>query len=615
MPCREITSGADLDVIEIDAATYSKVEQVRELTESLRYGPARDAYKVVVIDEIHRLSRQAFDALLKIVEEPPPHLVFIFATTEIEVVPATILSRCQEFHFRRVRRGDARRPPAPTLRRRGDRRPPTARCACSRAPARAASATRWRCSTSSPPSAPVGSPRRTRCACSAGSTSSSSTTCCAPSSPATRRWSPRRSRRVEDEGWDPRRTHDQFLAYCRDALHAAVGTDPERLDLPAEDAEQLAALAKGAGYENLLRLLNQMLKSEELVRRSETPGLAVEIAWLRAAELPKLIRIEELLARPLAGPGSGAGAGPRGGAGARGARVRGGERRIAVACAPLRAAADRARAARRTVPPRRTGAESGATARGGAARTARASRLPGTQRWRHRGGRPSPRLSSDPKEALLELVSQRKQPLAARLRDCRALRFENGALEVVIARGDAWLREALDRPQNREILDGAVRQVWGGARSMAHRRGDGDGARCRARGRAAGADDRPSGGAIRARPLRRHHRDHRGESSSGGAMNLQKLMKQAQEMQNRLQGELETLEVEAAVGGGMVAVTMNGHKQLMKVKIDREVLDPDDPEMLQDLVVAAVNEASRKVDEAVQSKIGGMAGGLPGMFR
>jgi DNA-binding YbaB/EbfC family protein len=98
-------------------------------------------------------------------------------------------------------------------------------------------------------------------------------------------------------------------------------------------------------------------------------------------------------------------------------------------------------------------------------------------------------------------------------------------------------------------------------------------------------------------------------------MNLQKLMKQAQEMQNRLQGELETLEVEAAVGGGMVAVTMNGHKQLLKVKIERDVLDPDDPEMLQDLVVAAVNEATRKVDEAVQSKIGGMAGGMPGMFR
>ncbi|HEY0783322.1 MAG TPA: DNA polymerase III subunit gamma/tau, partial [Thermoanaerobaculia bacterium] len=100
--CTEIARGASLDVIEVDAATYSKVEQVRELTESLKYGPARDRYKVVVLDEIHRLSRQAFDALLKIVEEPPPPLVFVFATTEIEAVPATILSRCQEFHFRRV---------------------------------------------------------------------------------------------------------------------------------------------------------------------------------------------------------------------------------------------------------------------------------------------------------------------------------------------------------------------------------------------------------------------------------------------------------------------------------------------------------------------------------
>jgi hypothetical protein len=74
---------------------------------------------------------------------------------------------------------------------------------------------------------------------------------------------------------------------------------------------------------------------------------------------------------------------------------------------------------------------------------------------------PAPRLSSDPKEALLELVSQRKQPLAARLRDCRDLRFEAGALAVVIPRGDAWLREALERVQNREILDDAVGQVWG----------------------------------------------------------------------------------------------------------------------------------------------------------
>ena len=261
-------------MIEIDAATYSKVEQVRELTESLRYGPARDAYKVVVIDEIHRLSRQAFDALLKIVEEPPPHLVFIFATTEIEAVPATILSRCQEFHFRRVSAADAaRRTCADSATPRRSRRP-TARCACSPAPARAAFATRWRCSTSSPPSAPVAIAEEDAVRLLGG------LDLAALPRPAARH--PRRRRgggqrralaRIEDEGWDPRARYDQFLAYCRDAPARRGRHRPgARSTCRPRTPRQLAALAKGAGYENLLRLLNQLLKSEELVRRSETPG-------------------------------------------------------------------------------------------------------------------------------------------------------------------------------------------------------------------------------------------------------------------------------------------------------------------------------------------------------
>jgi len=99
-------------------------------------------------------------------------------------------------------------------------------------------------------------------------------------------------------------------------------------------------------------------------------------------------------------------------------------------------------------------------------------------------------------------------------------------------------------------------------------------------------------------------------------MNIQKMMKQAAQMQEQLQRELAALEVEAAAGGGMVTVRMNGHKQLLAVTIEREVLDPADPEMLQDLIVAAFNEANRKVDEAMQEKMGSLAGGmgLPGMF-
>jgi DNA-binding YbaB/EbfC family protein len=97
-------------------------------------------------------------------------------------------------------------------------------------------------------------------------------------------------------------------------------------------------------------------------------------------------------------------------------------------------------------------------------------------------------------------------------------------------------------------------------------------------------------------------------------MKMRQLMKQAQQMQEKLQQEVAEIVVEASVGGGMVTVTMDGHKKLRKVKIYPEVLDPEDPGMLEDLVLAAINEASRKIDDSLQEKVGGLAGGLPGMF-
>lgn len=95
---------------------------------------------------------------------------------------------------------------------------------------------------------------------------------------------------------------------------------------------------------------------------------------------------------------------------------------------------------------------------------------------------------------------------------------------------------------------------------------------------------------------------------------IRQLMKQAQEMQDRLQREIGELVVEASVGGGMVSVRMSGHKQLLSVKIDPEVLDPADPSMVEDLVLAAVNEANRRVDEGLKEKVGSMAAGMPPLF-
>ncbi len=100
--CRAIIEGRHMDVLELDAASRTKVDEMRELLDSVRYSPVEARYKVYVIDEVHMLSTAAFNALLKTLEEPPPHAKFIFATTEIRKVPVTILSRCQRFDLRRV---------------------------------------------------------------------------------------------------------------------------------------------------------------------------------------------------------------------------------------------------------------------------------------------------------------------------------------------------------------------------------------------------------------------------------------------------------------------------------------------------------------------------------
>jgi DNA polymerase-3 subunit gamma/tau len=416
VPCLEITRGSDLDVIEVDAATYSKVEQVRELTESLKYGPARDRYKVVVLDEIHRLSRQAFDALLKIVEEPPPHLVFIFATTEIEAVPATILSRCQEFHFRRV--------PSPQLaahlrqiaEAEGIRASDTALRLIARAgegSVRDSVALLDQLATFG--SGAIADEDAVRLlggldtalfhrlleGILAGEPLAVSAAV----------------RRVEEEGWDPRHVYGQFLAFCRDALHLAMGGSPAQVDLPAEEAQALAAVAKASGYENLLRLLNQLLASELLVRRSESGALAVEIAWLRAAELPKLTRVEELLVagnvKLEAVPGA--------------ARSAPAATRSNPAPAPARPVAS-PRQATAAAPPRTPPPA-------------------------------APSRPADPLAAFREEAGKRKQNLGGLLEAAEDLRFEDGRITILLPGGDAYSRSRLEA--NRPILEEAAAAVWG----------------------------------------------------------------------------------------------------------------------------------------------------------
>jgi len=100
--CQEINGGQALDLIEIDAASNRGIDEIRALREGIRFSPAKSRYKVFIIDEAHMLTKEAFNALLKTLEEPPAHAIFVLATTEIEKVPATIISRCQRFDFKKL---------------------------------------------------------------------------------------------------------------------------------------------------------------------------------------------------------------------------------------------------------------------------------------------------------------------------------------------------------------------------------------------------------------------------------------------------------------------------------------------------------------------------------
>ena len=398
--CTEIAAGTNLlDVIEVDAATYSKVEQVRELTESLKYGPARDRYKVVILDEIHRLSRQAFDALLKIVEEPPGHLVFIFATTEIESVPATILSRCQEFRFRRVSFEEL----AQHLERIATAEEIEVGHAALRLIARASDGSVRDAVALLDQLATFGSgridddaaagllggvdPKLFRDLLAAildGQSAQVSSTI----------------GKVEVQGWDPRYVFTEFLHYCRNALHLALGAPSDNLDLPREESASLASLVEGSGYESILRLLHLLLQSEETVRRSESGILAVEIAWLRASELPRLVEIERLL---------------------------NGQAPLPEEKSPTSTPSP-AKAPRSDSKPTQTPV--------------------------------APPTADGDIEIFLSHVSRQSQALAAHLAGAQCLEYSDRELRICTSVGDTWIRDRLAQEKHRQTLEVALAATW-----------------------------------------------------------------------------------------------------------------------------------------------------------
>ena len=294
-PCREILAGSDMDLFEIDAASHTGVDKVRELIENVRYTPARNRYKVFIIDEVHMLSAAAFNALLKTLEEPPAWAVFILATTEIHKIPATILSRCQQFPFRRLEPKEI-----------DDR----IREICS-----AEGIPFDERSTAALAEAGNGSLRDALSVLDQAITHGGGKLSAAEvesmlgqldrqfyqellrsaleGNPAE---IVRAVAAVVDAGADPRAAWRDLERYARGLLLVKAAPSMTLPDgLSDGDRSALATLAGAHSYEELLRAYDLILREDGFVRRAEDPRLAFELVLLKVGELGKLRPVEEIL--------------------------------------------------------------------------------------------------------------------------------------------------------------------------------------------------------------------------------------------------------------------------------------------------------------------------------
>ena len=295
--CLEITDGIAIDVREIDGASNNGVEEIRVLRENVKFAPAACRYKIYIIDEVHMLSNAAFNALLKTLEEPPAHVIFIFATTETQKVPATILSRCQCFDFRRIPikliADNLRRIAAAD----GIRISDTALAWIAEVGDgslrdsqsvfdQVISYAGFDIADQAVEEVLGRSDRRFLFLLSAAVLAGDAAQCL----------------RIIDEayyaGIDMLFFYQVLIGHFRNLLLAAVTNAQETLvDLPAEEVEKLKQQSKGSSRETLQRYLEILMSEEEAVRRSPNPRLNLEAIFCRLAWLEPLIPIESILSR------------------------------------------------------------------------------------------------------------------------------------------------------------------------------------------------------------------------------------------------------------------------------------------------------------------------------
>jgi DNA polymerase-3 subunit gamma/tau len=301
--CASILEGRCMDVLELDAASRTKVDEMRELLDSVRYAPVEARYKVYIIDEVHMLSTAAFNALLKTLEEPPPHAKFIFATTEIRKVPVTILSRCQRFDLRRVEpevivksleaicRAEGAMVDQEGLALIARAAEGSVRDAQSLLDQAIVQADKGQIVTGAVVRDMLGLADRSQTIAlfehlMKGETASALAA----------------FRALYDFGADPVVVMLDLLEHAHAASLAKM-LGPDALHLPSDQANRLAAVGAGASAGTLSRVWSMLLKAHDEVRRAPDPVAAVEMALIRLTYAADLPGPEEALKRLQSGQG------------------------------------------------------------------------------------------------------------------------------------------------------------------------------------------------------------------------------------------------------------------------------------------------------------------------
>jgi DNA polymerase-3 subunit gamma/tau len=431
--CVEIASSTSLDVLEIDGASNNGVEQVRDIIEASRYAPSRDRFKIYIIDEVHMLTTPAFNALLKTLEEPPPRVKFIFATTEYHKIPDTIVSRCQQFEFRTVPSGII----ADQLRSIARREEiEISEAAVSQIARAAEGSLRDALSALDQVLAAVGTRIEEKDVAELLGLIDHEVLAAAARAIVDRQTSEILS--IVDDlvrgGRDLRNFARGLIQYFRDVLVVRAAPDsPELVEL-AGDRTELAGLADRLSEDDLIRSIDLLTQVEGALRWAPEPRFHLEVALLKLAQLRELASFEDLLAR-FEALESGSGPTPRTGGGSK-------------------------RSAEREAPPRRTttrrppaSAASRPLSSSGTAKTPKESRTV-----------PSEAMTSSPHELverILDRIRSVNPKLSALLSHHNGVSLDGDCLHIGFDVDQEFFQEQLEREDLRQILEKTASECAG----------------------------------------------------------------------------------------------------------------------------------------------------------